>query len=501
MPQRYHIQTTRTPGRFDRVGKFGGIDWREDCARCAECVKPRCTFDVYSDESGHNRDPLAPLRPLYACRACLSCVQGCTKGLLSLSVNPEFLDMGDRYWTPDLIATSWNQADDGKVPVSGAGYRGPFCGSGFDSIWTDMSEIVRPTRDGIHGREYISTSVDVGPRPPRLYFCPDGTLREPAARLLEIPLPVVLDMPARFAPAAGIAAALAMAARQLGTVALLPAGDAERLPEEDLAWVAPILDGGDHRVRRGLLEKTGAMVELRDGPGVADLAEAVEAARPGAILSVRMALRPGTAGRIDELAGRGFRVFHLCADPHGCQRAPGGRPGRHLKDALREIHGRLVDGGLRDEVTLIASGGIALAEHMAKAILCGSDLVAADIALLVSLGCRVCPGANLVPGGSEGLCRPPDGLSCPVACAAGDPPYAARRMVNLMGAWHSQLLEVLGAMGIREVRRLRGETGRAIFMEDIEKEAFGDLARVPPGPSGGCVEWPGPGAEPEKGRA
>ncbi len=48
-----------------------------------------------------------------------------------------------------------------------------------------------------------------------------------------------------------------------------------------------------------------------------------------------------------------------------------------------------------------------------------------------------------------------------------------------MGAWHSQLIEVLGAMGIREVRRLRGEVGRAIFMEDIEKEAFGDLAHVP----------------------
>ena len=52
-------------------------------------------------------------------------------------------------------------------------------------------------------------------------------------------------------------------------------------------------------------------------------------------------------------------------------------------------------------------------------------------------------------------------------------------MINLMGAWHSQLIEVLGAMGIREVRRLRGEMGRAIFMEEIEKEAFGDLLRMP----------------------
>jgi hypothetical protein len=33
-------------------------------------------------------------------------------------------------------------------------------------------------------------------------------------------------------------------------------------------------------------------------------------------------------------------------------------------------------------------------------------------------------------------------------------------------------------MGIREVRRLRGEVGRAMFLEDIEREAFGDLARV-----------------------
>jgi glutamate synthase domain-containing protein 2 len=58
-----------------------------------------------------------------------------------------------------------------------------------------------------------------------------------------------------------------------------------------------------------------------------------------------------------------------------------------------------------------------------------------------------------------------------------DTSYAVQRIVNLMGAWHSQLIEVLGAMGIREVRRLRGEVGRAMFQEDLEREAFGDLGR------------------------
>jgi len=52
---------------------------------------------------------------------------------------------------------------------------------------------------------------------------------------------------------------------------------------------------------------------------------------------------------------------------------------------------------------------------------------------------------------------------------------ARQRIVNLMGAWHSQILEMMGAMGIREARRLRGETGRAIFFDEIDKDIFGKL--------------------------
>ena len=61
-----------------------------------------------------------------------------------------------------LLLSLWKQAENGAVPVSSTGYRGPFTGTGFDSMWTDMSEIVRPTRDGIHGREYINTGVELG---------------------------------------------------------------------------------------------------------------------------------------------------------------------------------------------------------------------------------------------------------------------------------------------------------------------------------------------------
>jgi hypothetical protein len=392
-------------------------------------------------------------------------VQGCTQGLLSVSVNPEFLDLGDEYWKPDILMTTWNQSDTGKIPVSGAGYRGRFHGPGFDSIWTDMSEIVRPTRDGIHGREYISTSVDIGPKPLRLQFTPDGRMLTEPSRLLEIQLPAILDMPAWQVEGGGgeLAKARAAAAQELKTLAVMPAAEATPEPH-----VVPLVGADDIAKSQGIL-KAVRMAQIEDCPEVADLAGQVLAINPQVILSVRMPLGPAAAGRILDLARAGIKVFHLCTDLHGRERLESGRPGRHIKDALREVHGRLVKEGIRDEVTLIVSGGIALAEHMAKAIICGADLVAVDTALLVALGCRVCRHAR----GTGASCNP-----CPAEIGSASTEYATQRIVNLMGAWHSQLIEVLGAMGIREVRRLRGEVGRAMFLEDIARDAFGDLCRV-----------------------
>jgi len=477
MPDRYHIHTTSTPGQFHRIGKFGGIDWREDCSRCTNCVKPRCCFDVYQHESAHNRSPEASMQTLYECKACFACVQGCTKGLLSLSANPEYLDMGDEYWKPDIILSTWNQADSGKIPVSGAGYRGPFHGPGFDSIWTDMSEIVRPTRDGIHGREYISTSVDVGPKPMRLSFTPDGRMCTEPSNLLEVQIPVVLDVPAWPVRQVRLARARAIAARELKTVAMVWARDAAKLPQDLLPHIAPIFSGDDFDAAlAGFVQN---MAQILDGPRLPAMAQSIRAQRPQAILSVRLTLGPSSADRILELSEQGFKVFHLCADQHGCERSAPLLSGRHIKDVLRDIHGRLINEGRRDEITLIVSGGIALAEHMAKAIICGADLVAVDTALLVSLGCRVCRNVHTLNIDDGARKAEPPSCVCPAGIGLQDSAYAARRFINLMGAWHSQLIEVLGAMGIREVRRLRGEMGRAIFMEEIEKEAFGDLTPIP----------------------
>jgi hypothetical protein len=260
-----------------------------------------------------------------------------------------------------------------------------------------------------------------------------------------------------------LARARVLAAKTLGTLAVVPTGKTLGIPDEQLPFLVPLVGSEGLAQAAPLLPKV-RMAELADWPGALDLARQVKALHPRLICALRLPLESGTADRILEANRAGVKVFHICADLHG--RELGVDQPRHLKDAIRAIHRRLVQAGMRDEVTLIVSGGIALAEHVAKTIICGADLVAVDTSLLVALGCRVCRGATGHTHRDE----------CPAEASNLDPAYAAQRMVNLMAAWHSQLIEVLGAMGIREVRRLRGEVGRAIFMEDIEREAFGDLA-------------------------
>ena len=462
MSEKYHIKPVPTQGRFRHVGKYGSVDWREDCARCSNCVKPRCVFDTYRKEAAYNRDPQTSIVPLSECRACLSCVQGCTKGILAISINPEYLAMGDEYWKPDIMATTWNQADAGRVPVSGAGYRGRFHGFGFDSIWTDMSEIVRPTRDGIHGREYISTSVDIGPKPMRLSFSNDGKLLGEPSSLIDLPLPLILDVPAWQVGGQGLARVRLTTAAKLKTLAVARAADVTGAPAAEMPFLIPLVGGEGLGSIEKLLPQV-RMVEFEDGAEVSALASQAKATNPKLVIAVRLPMQGAAAERILQLSQAGVKVFHLCADLHGCE--VGVDKPRHIKDAMREIHGRLVKAGVRDTITLIVGGGIALPEHMAKAILCGADLVAVDTALLVALGCRVCRGVQDADHQEH----------CPAEAPKLESAYAVQRMVNLMAAWHSQLLEVLGAMGIREVRRLRGEVGRAIFKEDVEREAFGDL--------------------------
>lgn len=458
MPKKYHITPKAIAPRFIPVGRSGIIDWEEDCLKCTTCVKKRCLYDVYKSRS-YDSSTMADSID-FQCKNCFSCIQNCPRGVLSKTINPEFLKMGDDYWKPEILLTTWFQAETGRIPVSGAGYRGPFSGPGFDSMWTDMSEIVRPTRDGIHGREYISTGIDIGRKIGRLELDETGlTLLNDIPQLVEIPVPVVFNVLPFGKLGKNVTLAMAEAAKRIGTMVYITKADYDSSLEHYKAHLIPLLATSDADPSAKIIENA-RMVELLYSEDAMDCAKRLKEAHPQMVVSIRVPMDAQAKAITTRLAHAGAEAIHLHADYKGNE-LEGDKP-RFVKDVMRDIHLHLVAESIRDEVTLIVSGGIAMAEHLPKAIICGADGAAIDLPLLISLECRMCK-------------RCTQGKSCPVEIDKMDPEFGAQRIVNLMSAWWSQLIEVMGAMGIRDVRRVRGEAGRAMFFEDLERETFGAM--------------------------
>jgi len=458
MPKKYHIEVQTMPPRFAPIGKSGIVDWGESCLKCHNCVKKLCVYEVYRKRSFDSSQMMDSLDSL--CKNCYRCVQECTKGILAKSVNPEYLSMGDSYYTPDIISSNWYQAETGKIPVSGAGYGGVFSGPGFDEMWTDMSEIVRPTRDGIHGREYISTSVDLGKKPSFLEFSQLDELLTSLPPLVDIPLPFIFNLLPFGDASQSLYLTLAMAASELATFLILDRNMIDAAFAPYFSSILPHFNEGRIDVGDAELIKNVKMVQLLWHEKVMESVQEIKSINPQVVISIQVQLNRKAVETVETLTDDGAEVIHLCADNHGKEWEA--NDPRFIKEAVRDVHLRLVEKGKRDGVTLIVSGGIAMAEHVAKVIICGADVVALDIPLLFALECRVC------------LCCQ-HGLSCPVRIAQVTPEWGVKRIKNLAGAWRNQLLEVLGAMGLREIRRLRGEAGRAIFFQEIEQETFGKM--------------------------
>ncbi len=459
MPKKYHIPTKNADPRFPPIGKYSTTEFREDCAgSCRLCVKKKCVYGIFTDNFLHWSTMTEP-EYLYICKSCYRCVQDCTRGIFSMTINPEYRTLGDEYWTPDVISSTWAQAHTGKIPVSGAGYRGPFVGEGFDSIWTDMSEIVRPTRDGIHGREYINTTVELSRRPMWLKFNRDMTLDTEVPPILEIPLPLVFQAPEFGILSENVLVSMVRAAASMGTLMFVKPEACSPAVAADAASLVPCISRDDLGKHAGLVARS-RMVELAYAPGIEQEFARLRAIKPDLFISVGLPLDAHAAERTLALSATDIDTVHLYASING--REIGAANPRYLKDILREVHVRLVDNRVRNKINLLVSGGIAAAEHMAKAMICGADALAVDLPLLVALECRLCRE-----------CR--ENRPCPVKLETVEPRWGTQRIVNLISAWRNQLIEVMGAFGIREARRVRGEMGRSLWFEEMERENFGPI--------------------------
>lgn len=451
---RYHIRTQEAPDRERWPSRFKVHVRRSGLAKLLikevfhygpknkDVILSRpCMYGVFSGPVGG----FAPREE--KCVGCLRCTTE-FPDFVRIEHNPARRALGDSYFGFGYVDAISYEAANGLIPVKGAGYRGRFGGEGWDGMWTDMSEIVRPTRDGIHGREFISTVVDIGFRPNFLQFDERGRTAGATPQSFSIPLPMLFDAPPAKLKDAALPKALASAAAELGNLAFLPVDALASLGEERLA-AAPLVSAGDDLGRIDYSPRLIAM-DGWDAKLHAQLSETF----PQTLIALRTAFDdPDLLNHFKA----GVRVFHLTANYHG--RSAGGD---FVIDLIRAAHARFVEAGIRQEVTLLGSGGMIAAEHVPKAIICGLDAVVLDTPLMVALQATF---------NDDCVDRDTSDFGLPRL----DPAWGAQRLENLMASWRDQLLEILGAMGLREVRRLRGEMGRAMFMKTLEADAFAGI--------------------------
>ena len=294
------------------------------------------------------------------------------------------------------------------------------------------------TRDGIHGREFISTVVDIGFKPKQLQFDGKQELSEEVSDTVSIPIPILFDrLPVQTNTCSKI---VSKAARQLQTFSFFPFKTVLKFGLKG-NHIVPILTHQDvHLFAK--LKLHPKMVEM-DGFD-SKLFSHLQKHHSDSILILRTDFEDDILTAYE----KGIRVFHLVADAHGRSKS-----GKFVLDLIRDAHQAFVNHRVSEEVTLIGSGGIIAAEHLAKAIICGLDAVALDTPLLVALQARFVKNGFRLP------------LFMKIE-------WGRQRLKNLCSSWHDQLIEILGAMGMREVRRMRGEMGRAMFQKELEREAF-----------------------------
>jgi hypothetical protein len=478
--KRYHIDSLITPSKYlqkkkshpfwPEVKKFGLIkSISEEAIHLSLAVAKRectlkeasktlqakpCIYGVFETEITSGKfGGLTPQRD--KCTGCMRCVQEYPE-FCSVTPNKNFYDFQDSYLNhnynvslqplPTLAPfyTIWQEATNGKVIVKGMGYKGYFAGENWDAYWTDMSEIVRPTRDGIEGREYISTEVNLGRKDEKIVFQDDTTFT--INNLDSVPLPIIFDYLPSNINSVEIQLSIARASEKTDTLFI---SDDKSLIENFYNNLILLIHSETqiqnyditifNKVRilqfyhqNTMNESLNLYYKLRE-----------LSSRP---IFVRMKAKSNLLKDVIELVQAGIDGIHLEADYHGNEfenHSP-----RFVSQVLENLNDELIKNGLRKHISIITSGGIILTEHVFKALLIGSEACAINTTVLTAL--------EYLPDGE--WIKPQD---CKIKNHHKlDIQWGSQRLINFLSASHKQIIELLGAMGGREINRFVGESGR-----------------------------------------
>jgi glutamate synthase domain-containing protein 2/NAD-dependent dihydropyrimidine dehydrogenase PreA subunit len=475
------------PSRFrNPIGKYR-LSRTKACTACGKCVEicPYGVHEVRRDRivtKNHHRC-VGPDCPT-------PCYEECPVQALSIRRNPTFDTMGDFRWTPDLLASTWYMAEYGTPPTAGLEYKVGASGGGFDKL-----RLVLPPKG--KDTEFTDDGVDVGVELNR---------RKDNAHKVRIALPFYGGGMSYGSVSITTMLSRIKAAAALGTFCCTGEGGYpdELKPYDDhvITQVATGLFG----VREETIQRVkivefkyaqgakpglgGHLLGDKVTPGVARMRQAVvgyplfspfpfhsvysvedhkkhvdwiRAINPQALVSVKVS----TPTDVDMVAVgsyyAGAHIIHLDGSYGGTGAAPDiakKNIAMPIEYAVPKVHRFLQEEGVRDKITVVASGGIRTPHDVAKIIALGADSVCTGTADLVALECIRCHNCESGRGCARGIAT-----TDPELMGLIDLEWGTQRIINLFLAWKRELVRILKRLGMKSISELVGRTDCLVHLD------------------------------------
>lgn len=490
-----NIEIKTTPSRFrNPIGKYK-IRRSSQCIGCGKCVE-LCPYGVYQWVGKKFARPKDHKCIGFSCQKNpFYCIDQCPQKALKLVVNPTCEALGDYRWTADLIISTWEQAETGKVPVVDCEYKVGDSRGGFDRLRFKFPE---GNVDEKIAPEEISIGIDLNKRG-------DGR------PTISISLPFYGGGMSYGSVSLSTMVAKAKAAKTWNTFTCTGEGG---YPEA----LAPYDDHVITQVATGLFgvrEQTIKRVKIVEfkyaqgakpglgghllgdkvTPGVAQMRESVvgnalfspfpfhsvysiedhkkhvdwiKQINPRALVSVKVS----TPTDVDMVAVgsyyAGAHIIHIDGSYGGTGAAPDiakKNIAMPIEYAIPKVHKFLVEEGIREEMVLIASGGIRSVYDVAKAIALGADGVVIGTSELVALECVRCGNCESGRGCARGIATTDSKLTDLIYLE-----WATQRLVNLYASWRTQLVEILVQLGMRSIKELVGRTEYLTHLDYVSEE-------------------------------